>query len=353
MKANRLPKGLTKSAAGWRISLGKHGGAYSKRFKPSTSRDVVEQELLKARRVWKANRPDDEETLEADVTRYLADYFTGRSAQWEADYYLKLWTKALGPDTPRDDVTTDAIARTLQRWRADGYAADTCNKRRTTLLSFYNRLNGKSGYNPVRDVPKFRPPDPLPRGLAYHLIEKALKTMSACKTRARLRVIAYTGMRPGQVMKLTPEHWDHRQHVLTVPGTTKGRGTKPYNVPLSERATAALKEFDAIDAWGSFRVSPLGRMWKAAAAKAKIPDGTVPYDLRHSFGTAVYQATGDLHAARKLLGHSSIQMTERYTLAAVPAQQIAAVKAFDTFTRRRLPVKLPLSLKDSGKKRKR
>lgn len=347
---SRLPRGITKRPEGWRISVRVHGQLYQKSFKPSTPQATVETALLTARSRWRASRRDDTDvSLAGQVARYVADHLAGRPCRAEFGRYLDLWVAALDVETA-DAVTKDDVARVLNGWRRE-LAADSCNKRRTALLTFYNTLNGKSGYNPVREVPKFRPPDPLPRGLAYSQIEKALNTMSRCATRARLTVLAYTGMRAGQLMKLTPDHWDHRQHVLTVPGTTKGRGTRPYTIPLSQRATEALKEFDALEAWGVFRVSPLGRMWKAAAAKAKLPDGTVPYDLRHSFGTAIYQATGDLHAAQKLLGHAGIQMTERYTLAAVPAQQRAAVKAFDKLTGRKLPVKVANRPKHSRKRR--
>lgn len=298
-----------------------------KRLKPSVSQIDAEAELLKARQRWHAGRYTSTGTLSDDVRRYLSDYFAGRPGLEERTRHLQLWRSALGDDTPRADLTRDDIARVLNQWHAQGLAADTCNKRRTALLALYNALDGKGGTNPVREVPKFRPPDPLPRGLSYSLIEKAFDAMPRCKTKARLRVLAYTGIRAGQLMKLTPALWDHRRHVLTVPGTTKGRGTKPYVIPLSGLATEALKEFDALDAWGVFTWAPMARMWKAAATKAKLPEGTVPYDLRHSFGTQIFRKTGNLKAAKDLLGHSSFRMSERYTLAAVPEQKIAAVRA--------------------------
>lgn len=324
----RLPRGITQRKEGWRISVTVHGTLHQRSFPPRTPQATVETELLKARQRWGAGKgalPTG--TFADDVRRYLTDHFAGRPGLEERARHLTLWTQALGEDTLRVTITRDDIARVLNGWRAAGLAADTANKRRTALLALYHALDGKGGSNPVREVPKFRPPDPLPRGLAYPLIEKAFKAMPRCKTKARLRVLAYTGMRAGQLMQLTPALWDHRRHVLTVPGTTKGRGTKPYVVPLSKLATEALKEFDALDAWGRFTWAPMARMWKAAATKAKLPPGTVPYDLRHSFGTQIFRKTGNLKAAKDLLGHSSLRMTERYTLAAVPQQKIAAVKA--------------------------
>jgi integrase len=323
----KLPRGISRNAKGWRISVAVHGVIKQQRFKPRTPQATVEAALLKARQRWGAAQlgPSDG-TLAADVRRYLADHVTGRPGLEERRRHLQLWLTALGEETLRADVTRDDLARVLNGWKASGLAADTCNKRRTALLALYHALDGKGGPNPVRDVPKFRPPDPLPRGITYPAIERAFKLMPRCKTKARLRVMAYTGMRPGQLMKLTPDAWEPRRHVLTVPGTTKGRGTKPYVLPLSALATAALKEFDACEAWGRFTWAPMGRFWKRYATAAKLPPGTVPYDLRHSFATQLFRKTGNLKVVKDLLGHSSFRMTERYLLAAVPKHKVEAIR---------------------------
>lgn len=340
MPRRRLyPKGLSRSRKGWRITVGiGHGKVFRKRYPLSLSLEDATKKLEDHQRRYKAARQGPGlGTLGADVTRYLRDYCTGRPHYDERKRHLDLWIAALGADTYRASITKDDISRVLHDWRIT-LAADTCNKRRTALLALYHALDGKGASNPVRELPKFRAPDPLPRGLDYAGIARALKALPRCKTRARLSVLAYTGIRAGQLMKLTPDHWNKAEGVLLVPGTEKGRGTKPYLVPLSAKAEQALKELDKLDAWGRFSWAPMARMWKAAAKTAKLPGWAVPYDLRHSFGTAIYQATGDIQAARKLLGHSSLRVTERYTLAAVPAQQRAAITAFDV---KMLGAKLP------------
>lgn len=340
----KLPRGLTRTPTGWRISVVRKGfPPYQKRFRADTPMDELEDELRKAQRSHTAGKSTAVSgTMAADVKRYLNDFFAGRPGLEERTRHLDLWIAALGADVRRAHVTRDDVARILNGWRATGLAADTCNKRRTALLALYHALDGRSGSNPVREIQKFRAPDPLPRGLAYPLIEEALEQFPACKTRARLSLMAYTGIRHGQVMQLRPDHWDHKRHVLTVPGTDKGRGTKPYTIPLSSQAQAALKDFDAMDAWGSFTWAPMARMWRQAwyAATTKqartwktiVPKAfvaPVPYDLRHSFGTAIYRASGDLKATKELMGHSAIRMTERYTLAAIPERQAAAMRSFE------------------------
>lgn len=345
---NRLPRGLTRTPTGWRITVHVHGKPYQKRYPRSLSREDAEQKLRDAQKRLRAGRGQAARgRLADDVARYLADFFTGHAGYDERKRHLDLWINALGADTWRVDITRDDVARILNGWRASGLAAETCNKRRTALLALFHALDGKGASNPVREIPKFRAPDPLPRGLAYDLIEKALKAMTRSKTRARLAVMAYTGMRHGQLMKLRPEHWDTKGHTLTIPGTSKGRGTKPYVIPLSPAAHQALTEFDALDAWGVFTWAPMARMWQTAATAAKLPTGTVPYDLRHSFGTEIYRQTGDLKATKELLGHSSIRMTERYMLAAIPERQQAAIAA--AFGGRTLPTTVAARKKRRGK----
>lgn len=343
----KLPRGITKTPKGWRIYVSRGPGRppFTKRFKPSTPFEDVKSERDKALSRQTAGVHIDTQSFAADVARYLRDYFAGRSAEAKAERqrHLALWRTALaqaprgdtvlGAGFVRSSVTRDDISRVLQQWRIT-LGADTCNKRRTALLALYHALDGKGGSNPVREIPKFRAPDPLPRGRSYQDIEKAFDRLPRCKTKARLQVLAYTGMRPGQLMALQPCDWDHRDHVVTVPSSGKGRGTKPYTIPLMGRAREALTLFDTLDAWGRFTWAPMNRMWQAAWRAAKLAEpAPVVYDLRHSFGTAIWRATGDIQAAKKLLGHSSIRMTERYTLAGVPDQQLAAVIAFQ----RRLP----------------
>jgi site-specific recombinase XerD len=75
-------------------------------------------------------------------------------------------------------------------------------------------------------------------------------------------------------------------------------------VPLSSPAQAVLREFDNLDAWGSFTWAPMARMWKKAAVSAGLPDTVVPYDLLYSFGTGVYRSTGDIRVTQELMGHA-------------------------------------------------
>jgi integrase len=332
MPARRFPRGITFGPKGWRVSLGAGGAAFRRRFAPTVPYETVLAEYERAKaRIAAGTAPVSRGTLKADAVHYLAAFYAGKPAKAydERARHLRDWIAALGAETWRASITRDDISRVLQGWLAAGLAPATCNKRRTALLSLFHALDGKGAKNPVREVPLLREPPPLPRGLAYPLIEAAFAVMPKNATRAHLRVMAYTGLRPIQIQKLTPDDWDPKEHTLTVQGTQKGHGTKPYTIPLSAQARVAMREYDAADAWGKYDSHATSAMWRAAATRVKLPPGTVPYDLRHSFGTAIYRATGDLRITKELMGHADITMTERYTLAAIPERQHRAMQAFE------------------------
>lgn len=345
--SRRYPKGITRRAKGWRLSVTVHGQLHQRSFPPATSLEDVEKELYEFRKTLRAGTTDQPAgTLGADITRYLDTHFGQRPGRAERERHLNLWKAELGELTWRARLTKDDVAKVLTTWR-NTLSADTCNKRRAALLAMFNALDGKGGPNPVRAIPKYRVTPPLARGLPFPLIAKALKSLPRCKTRARLKLMAYTGARPIQIARITPEDWDDKRQTLLLRATDKGAGTKPHVVPLSTEAQAALREFENTNAWGKFASAPMGRIWKAAAVAAGLPQDTRVYDLRHSFGTAIYRATGDLSITKELLGHASLKMTERYTMAAIPERQTLAIAAFnDAIGRKR-------SGKHSGKFRHR
>ena len=65
-----------------------------------------------------------------------------------------------------------------------------------------------------------------------------------------------------------------------------------------------------------------------AAARLGI-HGVRPYDLRHSYGTALYRVAGDTRLVKVVLGHSDTRMTERYTLGHVPEAMRVATARFE------------------------
>ena len=126
-------------------------------------------------------------------------------------------------------------------------------------------------------------------------------------------------------MRYRPKHWDRTNQTLVV---YTGKGGDPRTIPLSAPAIEALADLEALGAIGPFSTSTVWRAFARAAARIGIR-GVRPYDLRHSYGTALYRVAGDTRLVKDVLGHSDVRTTERYTLGHVPKAMRLATSRFE------------------------
>lgn len=251
------------------------------------------------------------------------------------------WWSSIFGERPREGIQSHEVAAALATLKC---SASSCNHRRTALSHLWRTLDGKSARNPVRDVPKRREPDAEPRGLPYEMIRQLFDAMVDSKTKARLMVLAWTGIPPAQQKRIKLEDIDLENRSVYVRGRAKGRGTKGRRVRLSPDGAAAFKLFVRMDAFGPFSHSTMWKLFRRACNRVdpvKLA-GVRPYDLRHSFGTQMYAASGDIRATQILMGHSKPEMTHRYTLGAVDEQVEKALTAFTKRTKKK-PKKKPPS----------
>jgi site-specific recombinase XerC len=280
-------------------------------------------------------------SLLADLEDAYLPAVAGMPTVKERERHLRMWAAQLGERRRRETVTGPEIRAALERWRLAGGAAGTCNRARTALMHFYSVLDGKAGRNPVRDVATYREPRHPPRDIDYPTFERLLAAMpdrgqglrgvprsEVSQTKARLRVIAYTGLPHAQVKAIEPAHIRWAERALYVPGREKGEGTADRWLPLSRAGVAALATFADAKAWGPFSTSAMHSSFQRAAKAIGRPD-LRPYDLRHLFGTQVLASSRNRAATRDLLLHTSDVTTARYTSGAISLELRAAIDAFD------------------------
>lgn len=294
-------------------------------------------------------------TFAADAERYLKSVralpdFRGRV------YDIERWVEVFGarrtssikpPDirAQRDKWLTvgpkRVYNRTTRAWdnRPLPLAASTVNHRLRALENLYTVLFPQS-YNPVRDVPEAMEPDAEDRSLPYDVISAILAVMpdrgtarrghkrpAVSKSKARLRLMAYTGLTHSQVAALTPSDIDTVLPAVRTNRRQKGKGTKGGWKPLPADAIPALRAFLEANAFGPFSPDSLRQSWRRACRTFFGPTSPSirPYDLRHSYATRVLEATHDLQATRHLLSHGDPRTTERYAQRAIPAWLSGAV----------------------------
>lgn len=320
--------GITRTPIGFRAFVRVHpgaGGLKSKRF-PKTATLTEMKNWREAQRVSHRAAPKApvvKGTLAADIQRYLKLVATMPSLK-DRTRDLEDWRRAFG-SKPRGNLTQQDYQQQLQEWRLHGkdghaLAASTVNHRRTALMHLYTTLDGRGASNPLKDIVAFEEPPPEPRDLGLAVVKAILKAMPRSKTRARVKVLAWTGIRgASELGKMKPEHVNVSQATCWVPTGKKG---KPRQLVLNRAGLAAWKEFAALKAWGRYQKDSLRRSFHRAVRKVNkaraedklppLPAGIRVYDLRHTIATALLASGADLADVQQHLGHTSPRMTRRY-----------------------------------------
>ena len=336
MRPHREP-GIRRDTSGRIHAYVRAGGRlHFKRFPVGASLETVRRWRLDTRVSLKSTQPT-KGTLAADVEPFVRQIADRPQLVAERRQQLEWWVARLG-HRRRHTITTADVRTALAELRQT-HAASTCNHYRQALLSLYRALDGRHAPNPVRDVEPFANPAPEVRGLSYEMIGRILAAMSdrgsarvkgqprnvGSAAKVRCRVLAFTGLRPSELMRFRPEHWDRTTQTLVV---YTGKGGRTRTIPLNAPAAQALADLEALGALGSFSTSSVRRAFIRAAARLGI-HGVRPYDLRHSYGTALYRVAGDTRLVKDVLGHSDARMTERYTLGHVPEAMRLATARFE------------------------
>lgn len=304
-RSRRLEPGIARTASGFSAYLRVHGRLLYKRFPPSATIDEMRSWRDRKRRELGGTKAD-RGTLAHDAMRYLAAVDAMISyVQREAD--INAWLAVFGHRS-RAGLRPDEIRAQLHAWKTSGLAGSTVNHRRSALSHLYTVLDGKSAWNPLREIPPFKEPAPVARGVPMATVRRILRKMPRSATKARLTWLAWTGMRPSELTRLTPSDVDARRKLARV---STAKGGRPREIPLHRAARAAWREIVKRKALGPFSLASARHSLLLACQKANVTPIRI-YDLRHSFLSAMRAGGADLADVQALAGHSSIRLTARY-----------------------------------------
>lgn len=201
----------------------------------------------------------------------------------------------------------------------------TANRRRIAPKTTGRRLTSIRAYAKwagmdliLRDysvpTPAKGTPHPLPEGLEG--VRRLIQATNNEKQQALIALCGYCGLRVSEALSICPPDIDLHEMLMTV----RGKGDKTRIVPVSSSTwqviavpytRAAIEGNRPVvglkDRFARRIITELGR-------KAGLQRDIASHDLRATFATAVYDKTRDLRLVQELLGHSSSQTTEIYTL---------------------------------------
>ncbi|MEO8477018.1 MAG: tyrosine recombinase [Actinomycetota bacterium] len=152
-------------------------------------------------------------------------------------------------------------------------------------------------------------------------VERAI----ALRDRAVLELLYGSGLRVGEVAGLDLDRIDLDRARVRV----RGKGDKEREVPMSEFATDALRDYlsggrGVLAAPGartlffnrrkkSFSERDIRSMVEQYVERSLPGRRVTPHTLRHSFATHLLEGGADIRAVQELLGHASVGTTQRYT----------------------------------------
>src|SRR6266849_3831497 len=202
---------------------------------------------------------------------------------------------------PLDEITKSDIVRYLNFRKAQMTASpghktrrriseSTVRRERGLLQAIFERAieEGHEFRNPFRGIKRGKD---KPRTRVLTLDEEA-KLLDALHPRFErfMRFALGTGARLDEIRNIDPDR----------------------DIPMQPDAQAALAEqLKAEDRLWKQNPQRLREVLAQGTERAKIPRIT-PHALRHTFGTRWLQAGGDIYKLSKILGHSSVAVTEAH-----------------------------------------
>ena len=170
------------------------------------------------------------------------------------------------------------------------------------------------GYQPVKNADVQRE-----RYLTPAEEKKLRKSLRVVRPyfRAMILLGLNTGMRRGELFKLTWKDVDFKNKLLMVRAET-AKSRRVRHIPMNEEAIKALQTLDRGEPddavfpgrRGKFLNNTAGP-WRRLLSEAGVQNLNF-HDLRHTFASKLVQKGIDLYTVQKLLGHSDPKLTARY-----------------------------------------
>ncbi len=213
--------------------------------------------------------------------------------------------------TTLDHVTTEEV---------DSLALSGSPSYVNQALRTLRRLLGKAAeWKVIASAPRIKLAKEIGRGQTIDPeTESQLLVVAKQPLKDVLVIMQDTGLRPEEVFRVRIENIDWRRVIFNPHGKTRA---SRRHVLISERMSELLMLRCAgkTEGWlfpskraADGHLTTVARQFRKARRAASLPVSLVLYCARHTFGTAVYEATGNLALVMKAMGHSDVRTAMRY-----------------------------------------
>jgi site-specific recombinase XerD len=216
-----------------------------------------------------------------------------------------------------DQLTQDEIRCYLLHLKERGLSPSSRNVAISGMKFFYHQILGWD------EQKLFLPPRKgswrLPEVFSPKEVERLLCAHGKLRDRCLLMTAYATGVRVSELVRLKVSDIDSERMMVKV---EQGKGRKDRYTILSQRLLSELRSYwkeHRSPIWlfpnrkgGSISIDYAQRIYNWAKHKAQIHKGRGIHTLRHCFATHLLEAGVDLVTIKTLLGHNSLQSTQRY-----------------------------------------
>ena len=258
------------------------------------------------------------------------------------------WLKGRRPRIGIEEIDAETLTQYIEK-RASFRSKATVSATLGSMRGFGNYLvrQGLWKINPLRWMkgPKVTPYSRLPKRIDRSHMEAIWREAAKCHGNYSahlwvtvLAMLYGSGLRRGELERLNLEHFDRAEGSLRIDGRKTGQ---ERCVPLPEMVQRCLEAYlplrhNQLEAAGScgepaLLVSRVGQRLSgmsishgihAIAHRAQVPIHSL-HQFRHSCASDLLEAGVHLAEVQRILGHSVIQTTVRYTHIADPQRRAA------------------------------
>jgi len=246
-------------------------------------------------------------TLNTIILKGLGDYLDGRNAA---------------------DVTSHDLRKFLIE-KATATSPSTAARYYACMHAFFKFLHQEEFLpsNPMTTVtkPKFSIPiiEPLSQEQVEAMVNACENGFAGTRDRLILLALVDCGLRASELCDLTISDVDFEENMFLI---RHGKGDKARRVPFGSVVASTMRQYLArraeVDTPSLF-VTVYGdkldhyrlrAIVKSVAAKAGVNHPHMyPHMLRHTCAVSYLRAGGDVFSLQKMLGHSTLTMTRRYS----------------------------------------
>jgi integrase/recombinase XerC len=242
------------------------------------------------------------------------------------EFLRHLETREISLDHP------DSVKLFMSYLFRKGLARTTMARKVSSVRSFYRFLvrQGHLDANPCDGIPTPRTPRRNPRFLNLEEITALLDSSTGdrptdLRDLAMWELLYSSGLRVSELASLSIADWDPEASMLRV----RGKGNKTRLVPLGERASSRLGKYLKASgcrrtpegtapiflnrSGGRLSVRGIQQRLEKRLLECGLDTRISPHVLRHTFATHLLESGADLRAIQEMLGHESLQTTQRYT----------------------------------------